>query len=125
MPHDFCQRYCEKIGVDPREFTARLLRRTLYPQARLLRPLLQLLDSDYFAADRDFVSGVGRISRRDEFSVEANEFAHHPSNRGFARKVLRLRISVRRMQREVTLVFDGTRSPTDRLVDSGGPFGGA
>jgi hypothetical protein len=125
MPHDFCTRYCQHTGADRKDFATHLLARTLYPQARVLRPLLQLFDSDYFAADRDFISGIGRISRRDEFSIEANEFAHHPSNRGFARSVLRLRVSTRRMQREVARVFDGSHRTADRPPGSGGPFTGA
>ena len=108
MPSDFAQLYCEHFRSEPAAFRQAVLRRTLYPQARLLRPLLRVFKPDFFAADFDFIDSVGRITRRRDFSSEADEFVHHPENRGFWRRTLRLRVSVGRMHRLVGEVFGET-----------------
>ena len=97
MAPDFSERFCRRTGVTPARWHAVALRRALYPHARLLRPLLAALDPEFFAADRDFISGVGRLTRHSDFVIEAEEFAHHPANQSFLRRRLRLRVSVRRL----------------------------
>jgi hypothetical protein len=96
----FAEKYCAKNNLHPSEFEAVVLRRSLRPAARLLRWLLNL-NPNYFAADRDFVRGVGRISRFDEFQTEAQDFAHHPDGRGFCHRTLALRVSRERLSRLV------------------------
>ena len=97
MATDFTERFCATEAVSAERWHGVLLRRSLYPHARLLRPLLVLFNPEFFAADRDFLNGVGRLTRRGDFAIEADEFAHHPANQGFWRRVLRLRVSVRRL----------------------------
>lgn len=92
MAADFAERFCADEGITPDRWQAVVLRHALYPHARLLRPIVALFDPEFFAADRDFLNGVGRLNRRSDFALEADEFAHHPANRGFARRALRLRV---------------------------------
>lgn len=99
-PHEsFAEKYCRHFNVPSENFADDLLRRTLYPHARWLR---FLLSDELLAADRAFVSSVGRLSRRRDFAGEAAEFQRDPRNARFARYRARFRISVRRMRH----VFD-------------------
>ncbi len=91
----FAEKYSRHFNVPPERFADDLLRRTLYPHARWLR---FLLSEELLAADRAFVSSVGRLSRRRDFAGEAAEFQRDPRNARFARYRARFRISVRRMR---------------------------
>jgi len=108
----FAERYCARHDLAPEEFMEAVLRRALYPQTRLLRPFMRLT-SAHFIADRDFVFCVGRITRMRQFDQEALAYVQDPNNRGFLRKVLRLRVSVSRMQHLVRATLrEGSRQPT-------------
>jgi hypothetical protein len=97
----FAELYCEKHGIDPEKYERVVLVRSLYPHARLLEPLLRLIWAEHFVADLDFVRGVGRLRRFREFFYEAEEFAHHPANRGFWRLNANVRVSSRALRRMV------------------------
>ncbi len=96
----FSEKFCAKHNVRPEDFEATVLRLSLRPAARLFRPILNL-NPDYFAADREFVRGVGRISRIEDFGSEAQDFADHPDGRGFCHQSLGLRISRQRLRKLV------------------------
>lgn len=96
----FAEKYCAKNGVDPADYEAVVLRQALRPTARILRLFLNL-NPNYFAADRDFVRGVGRISRLDDFQAESVDFTHHPAGRGFCHRTLGWRVSRERLRRIV------------------------
>ena len=98
----FAEKFCSKNNVRPEDFEATVLRMSLRPPARLFQPILNL-HPHYFVADREFVRGVGRISRIDDFSSDAQDFTDHPDASGFFHRSLGLRIS-RRLLR--TLVRD-------------------
>jgi hypothetical protein len=88
--------------------------RTLYPAGRWLRPVLAL-SSTYFTADRNFIKGVERISRFNDFEGEVRDYLHDPENRGFMRRVLKLRVSVYQMLRIVrTVLRDDSIAPFGR-----------
>lgn len=95
----FRELYCERRGLDPSQFGKEVLRRSLYPHARLVGWLLCCLDRNYFAADRDFIGGAGGLSCRRDFRSEMSEYFYHPGNRGFLRRVLRLRVSAGLLRR--------------------------
>ena len=94
---NFSEKFCATRQVRPEDFEATVLRLTLRPTARLLRPLLDL-NPNYFAADREFIRGVGRISRLEDFGSEAEDFANNPYNCDFLHRALRLRVSRRRLR---------------------------
>ena len=96
MVRTFEERFCALHGVSPEKYRDTVLRLTLYPAARWLRPLLALKPG-YFAPDRAFVLGVGRMSRFSEFDAEVRDYLVDPENRGFLRRVLKLRVSAYRM----------------------------
>jgi hypothetical protein len=94
----FRELYCERRGIAADRFEHDLVGRSLHPQARPIYWLLGL-NREYTSPDYDFVRGVGDIRRWREFRNEAAEYHYHPRNRGFLRTVLRLRVSVQRLQR--------------------------
>ena len=106
----FAERFCAQHHIAPEAYETAVLRRSLHTLARLLRPLLDLFPA-YFSADREFVRGVGRISRLREFEGEAQDFAQDPANRGILRQRLRLRISTRRLRHLVRATLHDTAGP--------------
>jgi len=119
----FSELYCERHGLKPEQYESVVLRRALYPHARLLAPFLRLLWPDYFAADLDFVRSVARLRRFREFSNEAEEFAHHPANRGFARLTVNLRVSSRTLRHMVRATLH-PELEDDGENQTAVPFGG-
>lgn len=98
MSDDFATRFCRQNQIPATSYRAVLLRRSLYPAARWLRPLLKLVDRDHFSADLELIDNLGTLTRGREFLAEAHEFNHHPANRSFLRATLRLRVSIGRIQ---------------------------
>ena len=96
----FAEKYCAKTGVHPTDYEATVFRHSLRPVARFLRFSLNL-NSNYFAADREFIRGVGRISRLDEFQSEAVDFAHYSERQGFCHRTLKWRVSRESLRRIV------------------------
>lgn len=96
----FAEKFCTVRNVHPSDYEKVVLRISLHPTARILRPILNL-NANYFSADRDFVRCVGRIMRLGDFQSEAYDFAHHPDGRGFLHRTLQLRVSAERLQRLV------------------------
>jgi hypothetical protein len=96
----FAEKFCAKHCLPLEKYEKIVLSRSLYPAARLLRPVL-VLKANYFAADHEFVLRVGRLMRLGGFEAEVQDFLYDPNNRGFLRRVLKLRVSARRLRRVV------------------------
>ena len=105
----FQQRFIEKQGIDPEAFTWSVLRATVPPHARLLLPLMRFFSPGILAADYDLINQIAHLTSRRQFAEFASERHYHPANRGFARKVLGVRVSINRLQR---LVY-ATMRPVD------------
>ncbi len=95
MPPTFRERYCRRWALRPEEFDDHAFRRGLYWHARLLRPLLEMLDG-HFAPDREFLRVVADLRSRRLFQAEAAEFHSGVAGRRFLRRWLRLRVSAER-----------------------------
>jgi hypothetical protein len=133
----FLDRYCQRTGQRRSEFVTDVLRRTLYPHARLFIRVLELLDRQHFHPDYEFIEDVSLMRRQADFSSAVRSYLEHPRNRSFLRRRLRLRISVRRMVDLVNHVSppvlptelsrllqpDGTRQPFWRPGRSNPPIG--
>lgn len=89
--------YCQRMGIGEDQFPQHLLVRALYPHARPLAGLLARFGRQHFQADYEFIEDVGHLVGLNGFSDAAQNYVDHFSNRGFTRRVLRLRVSVRRM----------------------------
>ena len=99
MPPTFAELHCSQQGIAPGDFNRVVLRRSLYPHARLIAHLVEAMEPDYFAADQDFVSAVGALRRVRDFPAEVSEFIHHPDNRRPVRQHLKIRLSTSRLKR--------------------------
>jgi hypothetical protein len=107
----FAERYCSAHGVGNRDFIESVLVHSLYPQARLLRPLLRLFPY-YFKPDREFIASVGGLRRMRDFDREVFAYVNDPDNRGFLRRVLRLRVSAGRLNGIMwSTLRDGSSQP--------------
>ena len=121
----FAELYCANHGLKPEEYDAAVLTRSLYPHARVLAPLIRVLWPDHFVADLDFVRSVARLRRFREFFFEAEEFAHHPANRGFWRLTVNLRVSSRTLRRMVRSTLHPEMEGHGDDDHTSVPFGGA
>ncbi len=93
----FREVYCGLHGVEPLRFEREVLRLTLYPHAWLLAPLCHLFNRGYFTADFELIRSVSGYCHGHHFSAEAMDYSAHPANQSFWRRVLRIRVSVRRL----------------------------
>ncbi|HEY0945602.1 MAG TPA: hypothetical protein VGD81_10055 [Opitutaceae bacterium] len=97
----FAELYCAAHALSAEEFAPVVLNRTLYPHARLFGWLVTLFHRRHFEADYDFVHDAGRLMRFRDFDLAVDEFLYHPGNRGFWRRVARVRVSSQRLRRLV------------------------
>ena len=88
----FQEQFCAQTGVAAADFESALLKLTLYPAARLLRPLLALVPR-YFDDEIVFVRQVGAIKRPDDYLACETEYLESDGYRSFLHHRLRLRIS--------------------------------
>ncbi len=106
----FAELYCQQRGIPPERFMRSLFWRCLHRRTWLLVPLLKLCSRDYFSADYDLIRDVGRLTRANGLTEDLADFHTHPRNIGFARHRLRLRLSVRRITKEVHRLLPGRAS---------------
>jgi len=105
----FAEKFCARHNLVPEKYEEVAFKRALYPAARILRPLL-MLKTDYLTADREFIRGVGRLTRLGSFQSNVDDYLYHPMNRGFLRRGLKLRVSVSRLSRLVHDAFRESRA---------------
>lgn len=113
--------YLEHWRIPPDQFEQDLLLRVLYPHARWLWHLMPAAPRRfYFDLDLVFVRSIGQLRSRRDFRNECSEFMRGPSNRKFARKALRLRVSGHRTRQIVDDLFGASETvpplpPASRL----------
>ena len=100
----FQDKVCRHFDVPPERYGEVVLNFTLYPHARWLRPLTS---NEFLAADRTFITAVGKLTRWRGFSGEVWDFQHDVRNRVFVRRVLCVRVSVGRMRILFSEVWGG------------------
>ena len=99
----FAEAFCARLAIPPEDYLPAVLRRALYPHARLLLPLIRLLSSEYLSPDVELVEAAAplrTVQDLRDFSMDVKEFIHHPTNRrhGILRGLLHLRVSAQRLQ---------------------------
>jgi hypothetical protein len=75
--------------------------RSLPFHAKLLVPLLILAGRDYFASDWELIHGACSAMTKADIEEEIHCFSTELGNRHWLRRRLRLRLSVRRLQRSL------------------------
>jgi hypothetical protein len=120
----FAELYCAQNKIEPSRYERELLFRSLYPHARLVIWLILLTKPELMAADTDFVRSVGALRRFRDFENEAQEYAHHPGNRGFWRERCYVRVSTRALRRMVKeTLHPSLASGTEAKATSSTQFG--
>jgi len=119
MNANFHDKFCAQYGVGPEEYDAAMLWRSLYPAGKILH-LFVRGSAEHFSPDRDFVRGVGRLSRLADFESEVWAFTRNPRNGSFLRRRLRMRVSAKKVYQLMREVMEPTAPPPPD--GSAGPF---
>jgi len=98
MDKCFSVNFCSVKGIKPDKYEQAAFNEALYFHAKLLIGLFSILWPGYCTADYEFIRNVGKLKRYRDFSHEAEEYAHHPSNQGFWRKVMNVRVSSKKLR---------------------------
>ncbi len=94
----FAESFCEQHGIPRHQYVRAIFKRGLYRRARPVAWLLPIFRRDYFAADLDLIYQIEHIRRLKDFNTEAERFHDHPSNRGWLRRRLLIRVSTSRLK---------------------------
>lgn len=98
MRKTLAKSFCQKHRGPAAWFIPALLRRRPDRPARLLQPLLRLIDADWFAPDREPIRSAGHLTRANGLAAEVAEFNDHPANSGRLRREWQLRLSLTRLR---------------------------
>lgn len=102
---NFAELYCEHHHLPIEGYARAVFWRCLHRRALPFAPIILLLRRHHFAADYELILGVGAITSRRLLNSEVADFDSHPLNHGMLRRRLKLRLSVKRLMREVTEVL--------------------
>ena len=94
----FSDTYCDQHRCSRAQFVTRVFWRALYPHARLVAPLILLVNRDYFSADRALILGVAAATSMQRVREEVRDYYSDSSNRGWLRHVLGIRVSGQRLK---------------------------
>lgn len=103
----FKDKYLEHYQIEAAKFPAHLLARCLYPHARLVAWVFRRIEPHMFAADYDLIHEAGTLGRIRGFRDVVQQWSHHPRNRGPVRMILNVRISIKRLRKEVEFIMAG------------------
>jgi hypothetical protein len=116
----FAACYCALHGIAPDRFAGHCLPRVLYAHARLARPWVAAVDPDFFEADLALLRAAGELRGPRDFAACCSEYRLQLARRSFARRRLRIRISLRRLYRLVaTLTASPHSDPPERAYPPG------
>lgn len=101
----FSSAYCLNRRCSADRYDRRVFWQTLYPHARVIAFFLGFR-AECFSADRGLISYCGRLTSVAAIEKELAEFAGFP-NRGFLRRVCRIRVSGRRLKKLAVQCLEG------------------
>ncbi len=102
---NFAQRFCEFHHVRVEGYARAMFWRCLHRWAVPVALFILWMNREYFAADYAFILGVGAITSRGALHSEIEDFESHPLNDGMCRRRLKLRVSVKRLNDQVSAVM--------------------
>jgi hypothetical protein len=98
--------FCERFGCSPSDFEERAFGKCLYFPAKVIAPLLQLMDPDWFARDRGLIRNLGNATSWQQVMAELDAFHYREHlQRSYARTVLHLRVSARKANKMAATLF--------------------
>jgi hypothetical protein len=92
-------------------FSRTVFRATLYRHALLVAPLLAW--TGHFAVDYELIAACGEARTMREIHECIVDHGHHPKNVGVLRRVFRIRVSARRLQRLARQYLTNAPATTD------------
>jgi hypothetical protein len=95
----------------------RLFWKGLYPHAIPFVPLLAVLRPGYFKPDRELIHGLAEATTPAQFRDELTSYMTDPRNATWLRFRVRLRVSVRRVERYARLCL-GPQTPEPEVRTS-------
>jgi hypothetical protein len=108
---EFRSLYCERFTCAPADFEKRVFQNCLYPHARMIAPLLRLLNPAVFERDYLFIQSLGNAKGwkdvKSELVALRYEDCFYPR---FLRNALRLRISRRKAKQLAARLFPARAS---------------
>ena len=122
MRKTFAELFCGHHRLPPEKYAEVMARHCLYRRTLVVWPLLRLLHKGYFDADLDFISNVGLLRQPEDLKDEINAFFRHRGNRGFLRRVLRLRVSARRVGHTVQTLMPASAHGRGEFPAPGGDW---
>jgi hypothetical protein len=109
--------FCERFSCAPADFEKRFFWKCLYPHARMIVPLLRLVNPDWFERDLRFIRCFGDAKDWKDAKSEIVAFRYedrfHPR---FLRNTLRIRISRRKANQLAVRLFQARKSLQRRRV---------
>ena len=104
--------FCARYHCPASEFEEQALRRCLYWRARLLAPLIRTIQPRFFEPDFALIRYLGTpVGRRNAINELAAYIETIKARGGFARKILRFRVSARKTSDLIALVFERPTEP--------------
>jgi hypothetical protein len=104
--NDLKSLFCQRFGCPPVEFEKHALQKCLYPQARIVAPLLRLLNPRCLERDRAFINHLGSAKTWDEVTAQISALHYQDGvEPRFARSTLGLRVSGRKATRLAASLF--------------------
>ena len=94
----FCEPCCEKLGVPSEDFEETVLRQCRYPHGWFLNTLQRCVCPACYRTDLELIRSVADCTSLSELRVELSNHYHRHPIVGFRQRVLRLRLSRKRLQ---------------------------
>jgi hypothetical protein len=102
----FGERFCRRHSLPSDRYLSAMRFRALHRCALPFYPIIRLLAPGYFDADHELLRSIGAARRTEDMGNEVAFFHGHHDNQRFLRRVLRIRISGRRIARIWREVMD-------------------
>ncbi len=97
MPN-FREIYCEQHRCTPAQFSRKVFWACLYHHAKIVAPLLLLVNYDFFSADRTLISSAAEATNMKRIRDDVREFFWDSTNSGWLRRRLNIRMSGQRLK---------------------------
>ncbi len=93
----FEEHYCEATGCSAEEFPRRIFWSCLHRHALPVAPVILLVNSEYFAADRELIAEVRKAQKMNQVWEEVRQYFVSPKHEGMLRRKANIRLSARRL----------------------------
>lgn len=115
----FKQAICRGYGIKGESYTSFVLRQSLFPRVRLVRPFVALLNPDFLFNERRLVERVGSATTTREIQEEVDFYQHKYVVNFLMKDAFRFRLSGMRLMRLANQAF--TRAAAAQVVSPAGP----